>query len=81
MASAKKRNVAKERPVEATRRFGSEDEASVFSGFSKRTLQRDRLLNRDRFPWYKVGGKILYDLAEIEVVIASTRRRGGRAGG
>jgi len=50
-------------------RYGSEAEVERITGFSRRTLQKDRLLNRARFPWYKVGGKILYDLDEVEKII------------
>lgn len=59
----------------ARRRFGSEADVEVLTGFSRRTLQKDRLLGRHRFPWYKVGGKVLYDLDEVEATI-----RGARAG-
>ncbi len=55
------------------RRFGSERDVEAITGFSARTLQKDRLLRRQRFPWYKVGGKILYDLEEIEEIVRSTR--------
>jgi hypothetical protein len=62
-------------PIEILkRRFGSERDVFVITGISPRTLQKDRLLGKDRFPWYKVGGKVLYDLAEIEQKI----RAGGR---
>lgn len=62
-------------PTAITRqRFGSERQASAVSGFSVRTLQKDRLLGTKRFPWYKVCGKILYDLNEIEKIIEASRR-------
>jgi hypothetical protein len=55
------------------RRFGSERDIASLTGFSHRTLQKDRLLGRKRFPFYKIGGKVLYDLAEIEALVRSTR--------
>lgn len=60
------------------RRFGSEAEVELLTGFSRRTLQTDRLLGRQRFPWYKVGGKILYDLVEVDSIIRTSR--GGNLG-
>lgn len=44
-----------------------------------RTLQNDRLqqrhgLGRERFPSYQVGGRVLYDLAEVEQIIRRSRR-------
>lgn len=70
MASATNRNATNPIP---RRRFGSEREVSELTGFSVRTLQKDRLFNRKRFPWYKVGAKILYDLDEIEAIVRATR--------
>jgi hypothetical protein len=58
------------------RRFGGEIEVEALTGISRRTLQKDRVLNRHRFPWYKVGGKILYDLDEVEAIIRSTAQGG-----
>jgi len=68
------------------RRFGGEIEVEALTGISRRTLQKDRLLNRHRFPWYKVGRKVLYDLDEVEAIILSTAKGGafvpaGSAGG
>jgi hypothetical protein len=54
------------------RRFGSETDVETITGFSRRTLQKDRLLGTVRFPHYKVGGKILYDLDEVERVIRAS---------
>jgi hypothetical protein len=56
------------------RRFASEAEIETLTGFSRRTLQRDRLLGLKRFPWYKVGRKVLYDLAEVESIILDSKR-------
>jgi predicted DNA-binding transcriptional regulator AlpA len=54
------------------RRFGGEIEVEALTGISRRTLQKDRLLDRHRFPWYKVGRKVLYDLDEVEAIIRRT---------
>ena len=61
------------------KRFGSEVEVEQLTGFSRRTLQQDRLLGRARFPWYKVGRKVLYDLDEVEAIIRASRIQGGAA--
>jgi hypothetical protein len=73
MASTIKRNTEAER---VTRRFGSESDVELLTSISRRTLQKDRLLGRTRFPWYRSGRRILYDLAEVEAAI-----RAGRIGG
>ena len=57
-------------------RFGSEIDVERLTGFSRKTLQRDRLMNRLRFPHYKVGKRVLYDLQEVEAII-----RAGAGGG
>jgi hypothetical protein len=74
MASA---NCRKSEGESLKRRFGSEADVEALTGFSRRTLQKDRLLGRERFPFYKCGGKILYDLDEVEATIRSSR--GGAA--
>jgi hypothetical protein len=76
MASA---NTRKAEGENLTRRFGSESDVERLSGFSRRTLQKDRLLGRRRFPYYRVGGKILYDLSEVEQIIKSSRVDGAAA--
>jgi hypothetical protein len=64
------------------RRFASQREVEQFTGISVRTLQSDRQralrdgLGRERFPSYRVGRRILYDLAEIEQIIRRSRRGG-----
>jgi hypothetical protein len=58
------------------RRFGDEIDVEALTGISRRTLQKDRLLNRRRFPWYKVGRKVLYDLGEVEAIIRRTAQGG-----
>ena len=55
------------------RRFGSEAEVETLTGISRRTLQKDRLLGNDRFPFYRSGGRILYDLEEVEAAIRASR--------
>jgi hypothetical protein len=62
--------------VTVQQRFGSESEVELLTGFSRRTLQADRLLGRRRFPWYRVGRKILYDLGEVELIIRASVRGG-----
>jgi len=56
-----------------TKRYGSEADVEALTGFSRKTLQKDRVLRRRRFPFYKVGGKVLYDLGEIESIIKASR--------
>jgi hypothetical protein len=56
-----------------TKRFGPEADVETLTGFSRRTLQKDRLFGRSRFPHYKVGGKILYDLDEVEAIVKASR--------
>ncbi|MCE5309639.1 MAG: hypothetical protein LLG20_18550 [Acidobacteriales bacterium] len=56
-----------------TRRFGSEADVEQLTGFSRRTLQKDRVIGRHRFTWYKVGGKVLYDLNEVEATIRASQ--------
>jgi hypothetical protein len=61
--------------LSAKKRFGTEAAVEKLTGFSRRTLQKDRQHGRPpRFPWYKVGGRVLYDLLEVERIIRSTRR-------
>jgi hypothetical protein len=61
------------------KRFGSEVDVEALTGISRRTLQKDRFFNHERFPSYRVGGKILYDLDEVEQVIRASRSSGGAA--
>jgi hypothetical protein len=64
-------------PIQSVRRrFGGEIEVEALTGISRRTLQKDRLLKRHRFPWYKVGGKVLYDLDEVDAIIRRTAQGG-----
>jgi hypothetical protein len=61
-------------PAVIRKRFGSEADVARITGYSRRTLQADRRFNRAKFPWYKVGAKVLYDLDEIEAIIRRTAR-------
>lgn len=76
MASAVNRKIEDQ---SARRRFRGEQVVAELTGFSVRTLQKDRLLGRQRFPWYKVGGKVLYDLDEVEAIIRASLMNGGAA--
>ena len=51
------------------RRFGRDIDVEALTGISHRTLRKDRLVGRIRFPWYKVGRRVLYDLEEVEAII------------
>lgn len=72
MANASTRN---QDPAQVTRRFGSDKDVALLTGLSRRTLQQDRLRGTDRFPFYRSGSRILYDLEEVEAAI-----RAGRVG-
>jgi hypothetical protein len=37
------------------------------------SLQKDRCYGRGPFPYYKVAGKVLYDLAEVRALIRAGR--------
>lgn len=52
--------------------FGTEADVERISGRKRRTLQKDRSLGRG-FPFYRFGGKILYDLQEVREVIRAGR--------
>jgi hypothetical protein len=69
----------KQENQKAKGRFGSEAAVEELTGFSRRTLQKDRQLGRPRFPWYKTGRKVIYDLAEVEAIIRRNRRGGDAA--
>jgi hypothetical protein len=59
------------------KRFGSEIDVETLTGITRSTLQRDRFLGRERFPSYKVGKRILYNLAEVEAIILASRQQRG----
>ena len=67
-----KRNQA---PSKVQRRYGSDVDVEALSGISRKTLRKDRFLGRQRFPWYRVGRRVLYDLSEVDQII-----RAGRSG-
>jgi len=50
------------------RRYGSERDVSALTGIPRRSLQKYRLFGV-KFPYYRLGGRVLYDLAEVERVI------------
>ncbi len=56
-------------PGVVLKRFGSDIDVERLTGISRATLRKDRLLGRKRFPWYRVGGRILYDLEEIVMIV------------
>jgi hypothetical protein len=63
------------------REYGSEQDVEAITGRARRTLQKDRLFGRG-FPFYRVHGQILYDLAEVREIVRSGRvetKGGGRA--
>ncbi len=68
MASAVNRKIEDQ---SARRRFRGEQVVAELTGFSVRTLQKDRLLGRQRFPWYKVD--------EVEAIIRASLMNGGAA--
>ena len=61
------------------RRFGSDVEVEALTGIARQTLQKDRLLGRKRFPWYKAGRRVLYDLEEVESIIRGNAHGGAIA--
>ena len=54
------------------RRYASEIEVERLTGIKRRTLQKHRVFGRG-FPFYRVGGRVLYDLREVEQVIEAGR--------
>lgn len=62
------------------RRFVSERIVSEATGRSMRTLQKDRLLRKGPFPFYRLGGRqIVYDLDECLAIVEATRVGGTAA--
>jgi hypothetical protein len=55
------------------RRYGRDLDVQALTGISARTLRKDRVLGRRRFPWYRVGRSVLYDLDEVESIIRASR--------
>jgi len=66
---ARKRNASR---TAVRRRFGSEVNVEELTGISRRTLQKDRRFGVKRFPWYRSGRKILYDLDEVVSIIRNS---------
>lgn len=60
------------------KRYGSESDVARLTGIARRTLQQHRVLGKG-FPFYRFGGRILYDLDEVESIIRSRRAGGGQA--
>ena len=54
------------------REFGNETDVERITGRKRRTLQKDRFFGRG-FPYYRVGGQILYDLNEVREIIRAAR--------
>jgi len=60
------------------KRFGSEIDVEDRTGIKRATLQADRFFNRNRFPYYRVRGRILYDLDEVDDIILASRQGGAK---
>jgi hypothetical protein len=58
------------------KRFYSERELSVYSGFSVRTLQAWRLRNQGP-PFKRLGGSIRYDLQQFDAWVSACDGGGG----
>jgi len=56
----------------AERKYVSEAVIETVTGRAKRTLQKDRFFGRG-FPFYRVQGKVLYDLDEVLSIIQASR--------
>lgn len=56
----------------ADREFGSEVDIERITGRKRKTLQKDRMLGRG-FPFYRLGGQILYDLNEVRQIVRAGR--------
>ena len=63
------------------RRFGSEKDVEDLTGISHRTLQQDRREGNDRFPFYRSGRRVLYDLLEVQAILRRSRQPGNTARG
>jgi hypothetical protein len=77
MVTQRKQRATAHRESAVRRRFGSEGDVEEMTGIARRTLQDDRLRGHNKFPWYKVGRKVLYDLDEVASIIKASA--GGRA--
>lgn len=63
----------------APKRFVSERVISNVTSRGVRTLQKDRLLGRGPFPYYKINRQVAYNLDEVLAIIESSRVVGGDA--
>lgn len=54
------------------REFGNESDVERLTGRKRRTLQKDRFFGRG-FPYYRLGGQVVYDLNEIREIIRAAR--------
>jgi len=61
------------------RRYVSERRLSEITGRGVRTLQKDRLLGKGPFPFYRLRRQIVYDLDECMAIIEATRVGGTAA--
>ena len=61
-------------PPQVRRRFVSERDIEHLTGISARTLQADRRQGSERFPSYKVRGRVLYDVEEVQRIIRASRQ-------
>ena len=55
------------------RRFVPERVISDITGRGVRTLQKDRLLKRGPFPFYRLGRQIVYDIDECVAIVKASR--------
>jgi len=60
----------------ARRRFGTERDVAAIARLRPGTLAKDRCSGRNRFPFYKVRRRVLYDLDEVEAIIRRTGQGG-----
>ncbi len=58
------------------KRFGSEIDVEDLTGIKRHIAGPDRFFKRNRFPYYKVSGRVLYDLDEVETIIRASRLGG-----
>ena len=63
----------------SARRYVSEKTLSELTGRSVPTLQKDRLLKRGPFPYYKINRQVAYNLEECVAIIEASRTQGGVA--
>ncbi|BDC50663.1 hypothetical protein F183_A29790 [Bryobacterales bacterium F-183] len=59
-------------PKQGAPNYGSERDVEKLTGIKVATLQKHRLF-RTGFPFYKFGGKVIYDLNEVQDIIRAGR--------